>query len=29
VPFISHTNFEIATLGNEAGMFGACYLVKW
>ncbi len=28
VPFISHTNFEIATLGNEAGMFGACYLVK-
>ena len=26
--FIEHTNFEIATLGNEAGMFGACYLVK-
>ena len=28
MPFIKHTNFEIATLGNEAGMFGACYLIK-
>jgi len=28
-PFINHTNFAIATLGNDAGMFGACYLVKW
>ncbi|MDT8337381.1 MAG: ROK family protein [Candidatus Izemoplasmatales bacterium] len=28
MPFINHTNFEIATLGNEAGMFGACYLIK-
>ena len=27
-PFISHTHFEIATLGNEAGMYGACYLIK-
>ncbi len=27
-PFISYTNFEIATLGNEAGIYGACYLVK-
>jgi glucokinase len=27
-PFINHTHFEIATLGNEAGMYGACYLVK-
>lgn len=26
-PFISHTNFEIATLGNEAGIYGACYLI--
>jgi glucokinase len=27
-PFIEKTNFEIASLGNEAGMYGACYLVK-
>lgn len=27
-PFISKTNFEIATLGNKAGIYGACYLVK-
>ncbi len=27
-PFINHTNFSIATLGNQAGMFGACYLIK-
>ena len=27
-PFIQKTNFEIATLGNDAGMYGACYLIK-
>ena len=27
-PFITKTNFEIATLGNDAGMYGACYLIK-
>jgi len=27
-PFINHTNFEIATLGNQAGIYGACYLIK-
>lgn len=27
-PFISHTNFAIATLGNDAGIYGCCYLVK-
>lgn len=28
VPFIKKTNFAIATLGNNAGIYGACYLVK-
>jgi glucokinase len=28
VPFIKKTNFAIATLGNDAGIYGACYLVK-
>jgi hypothetical protein len=28
-PFVSQTNFAIATLGNEAGIYGCCYLVKW
>jgi glucokinase len=27
-PFITHTNFAIASLGNEAGIYGCCYLVK-
>lgn len=27
-PFISHTHFALATLGNEAGIYGCCYLVK-
>ncbi len=27
-PFISHTNFAIASLGNEAGIYGCCYMVK-
>jgi glucokinase len=27
-PFVSQTNFAIATLGNEAGIYGCCYLVK-
>ncbi len=27
-PFIYHANFEIASLGNEAGIYGCCYLVK-
>ncbi len=27
-PFISHTHFALASLGNDAGIFGACYLVK-
>jgi len=27
-PFIQTTHFEIATLGNDAGMYGACYLIK-
>lgn len=27
-PFISHTNFALASLGNEAGIYGCCYLVK-
>jgi len=26
-PFINYTDFRIASLGNQAGMFGACYLV--
>ena len=26
-PFIAHTNFAIASLGNEAGIYGCCYLV--
>jgi len=28
-PFIAHTNFAIASLGNEAGIYGCCYLVIW
>ncbi len=27
-PFITHTNFAIASLGNDAGIFGAAYMVK-
>ncbi|MBI9008797.1 MAG: ROK family glucokinase [Tenericutes bacterium] len=27
-PFITQANFAIATLGNEAGIYGCCYLVK-
>lgn len=27
-PFISHTSFAIASLGNDAGIYGCCYLVK-
>jgi len=26
-PFINYTDFRIASLGNQAGMFGACYLI--
>ncbi len=26
--FISHTHFMLASLGNNAGIYGACYLVK-
>ena len=26
-PFISHTNFAIASLGNDAGIYGCCYMV--
>lgn len=27
-PFIAHTNFALASLGNEAGIYGCCYLIK-
>ncbi|MBU1145535.1 MAG: ROK family glucokinase [Firmicutes bacterium] len=27
-PFILHTTFKIATLGNDAGIYGAAYMVK-
>lgn len=27
-PFISQTNFAIAELGNDAGIYGCCYMVK-
>ncbi len=27
-PFITHTNFAIASLGNDAGIYGCCYLIK-
>jgi len=27
-PFISHTNFAIASLGNDAGIYGAAYMVR-
>ncbi|MGD9910405.1 MAG: ROK family glucokinase [Candidatus Izemoplasmatales bacterium] len=27
-PFINHTNFAIASLGNDAGIYGAAYMVR-
>lgn len=27
-PFITHTNFAIASLGNDAGIYGCCYLIQ-
>ncbi|MCK5731641.1 MAG: ROK family glucokinase [Tenericutes bacterium] len=27
-PFITHTNFALATLGNDAGIYGCCYLIR-